>query len=710
MIQAKEKKGNGSAGHGLTGSIFGRGRSKNAQQRKNGKVAKSVYDLNFIDLIPVPVVFFDREFTIQFVNNPAAEVLTGAKESCLGQKCYDLFKFKFCNTPNCQACKAFADGNTYSSEVVVKSPKGDVFFRCYTIPVKDDSGEIIGAMEYFIDATRELTFGLEMGNLYGSIALGKPEARADYNKFDGLLRRHVKGTNMLLDSLLGLIMGQDQYFQKFAKGEKLERWKDQPESAHGCWKEMHSTFNDFIDSINNFMEEMQRLTRESAEGKLDTRGDASKFKGCWAEMMAGINSTLDSIIEPIDEVFRVLHMESQNDLTVKVTGDYKGDLSRLRDAVNESLNGRIDVMKTLKKVSNDLAGASAHLKQSAEQSREATEQIAASSQQVAKGASDQATSMQQTLSAVEKLVSAISQIAKGAQEQAEMIEKNVQVVNQVSQAINQVSASAKQTTTSSKDTSGAAQKGADMVQNTIKGMENIMKTMDSASEKVSGLGDRSREIGKIVATINDIADQTNLLALNAAIEAARAGEQGRGFAVVADEVRKLAERASASTKEIEELINNIQNGVQDTINAMTKGTEEVANGYELATRAGCSLDEILSKSKEMGKEVEQISSATQQLSNMSSEMVKLSDNISAIAEENTAITESMDETVKQVSKSVEEVAGVSEQNSASTEEVSAAAEQISAQSHEVVGSSTALQTMSGQFKELLSSYKLPESN
>ena len=220
MIPAKEKKGNGNAGQALTGSLFGHGRSKAAPSGKSGKAAKSIYNFSFIDLLPVPVVFFDREFTIQFINSPGVEILTGVRETCLGQKCYELFKFKFCNTPNCQACKAFADGNTYSSEVVVKAPKGDVFFRCYTVPVKDDSGEIIGAIEYFIDATRELTFALEMGNLYGNIALGKPEARADYKQFDGVLRKHVKGTNMLLDSLLGLIMAQNEYFIKDLTGRE----------------------------------------------------------------------------------------------------------------------------------------------------------------------------------------------------------------------------------------------------------------------------------------------------------------------------------------------------------------------------------------------------------------------------------------------------------------------------------------------------------
>jgi methyl-accepting chemotaxis protein len=248
-----------------------------------------------------------------------------------------------------------------------------------------------------------------------------------------------------------------------------------------------------------------------------------------------------------------------------------------------------------------------------------------------------------------------------------------------------------------------------MTRETVKGMESIKKTMDVVSGKVNGLGERSKEIGKIVSAIDDIADQTNLLALNAAVEAARAGEQGRGFAVVADEVRKLAERSSIATKEIADLIGGIQGGVADTVTAMEKGTKEVDGGYELANKAGQALDEILERAKDVGMQVEQISSAAEELTAMSTEMVKLTDNISAIVEENTAATEEMAATAKQVSKSVEGVAGVAEENSAATEQVSAAAEEISAQVEEVVASGGTLSQMGLDFEKLVAKYKLSDS-
>ena len=179
-----------------------------------------------------------------------------------------------------------------------------------------------------------------------------------------------------------------------------------------------------------------------------------------------------------------------------------------------------------------------------------------------------------------------------------------------------------------------------------------------------------------------------------------------GAAVVAGEVGKLAERSSTSTKEIAELIGGIQAGVSETITAMGKGTEQAAEGYEQATRAGGALEEILSRSKDMGEKVLMISAAMQELTHTSVEMVKLSDNISAVVEQNTAATEETSATTRQVAKSIESVAGVAEQNSAATQEVSASAEEITAQIQQMAESSKTMLTVAEEFKKQVSEQKV----
>ncbi len=230
--------------------------------------------------------------------------------------------------------------------------------------------------------------------------------------------------------------------------------------------------------------------------------------------------------------------------------------------------------------------------------------------------------------------------------------------------------------------------------------------MGIASKSVTDLGEQSNEIGKIVATIDDIAAQTNLLALNAAIEAARAGEQGRGFAVVADEVRKLAERSSGATKEIADLIEGIQKGVGEAVNAMEDGNKEVDDGYKLATDAGESLADILKTVQEVRAQVGKISAAAEGLNTLSTEMVKVTDGVSSVVQENTAAAEEMSASSDQVSKSIESVAGVSEENSAATQQVSASAEEMSAQVEEVVANAQSLAQMSDELKKSVSAFKM----
>jgi methyl-accepting chemotaxis protein len=163
-----------------------------------------------------------------------------------------------------------------------------------------------------------------------------------------------------------------------------------------------------------------------------------------------------------------------------------------------------------------------------------------------------------------------------------------------------------------KQATDRAKTGTEVVEQTVLVMNRIAQQVKSSAATVAGLGERSDQIGAIIGTIEDIADQTNLLALNAAIEAARAGEQGRGFAVVADEVRALAERTTRATREIGEMIKSIQSETREAVGAMEEGVREVENGTREAAKSGDSLQEILQQISEVTMQVNQIATAAEE--------------------------------------------------------------------------------------------------
>lgn len=220
------------------------------------------------------------------------------------------------------------------------------------------------------------------------------------------------------------------------------------------------------------------------------------------------------------------------------------------------------------------------------------------------------------------------------------------------------------------------------------------------------MGQRSDQIGAIVEAIDDIASQTNLLALNAAIEAARAGEHGKGFAVVADEVRKLAEKSAGATKEIGGLIKAIQQTVAEAVQAMNDSTREVDLGVERANEAGAALSNILDASETVNQQVESIAVAAQEMHSATEALTNAMDSVSAVVEENTASTEEMSASSSQFSLAIENIASISEENSAATEEVNAAAEEMSAQVEEVTASAQALNNMAMDLQQMVTRFKL----
>ncbi len=353
-----------------------------------------------------------------------------------------------------------------------------------------------------------------------------------------------------------------------------------------------------------------------------------------------------------------------------------------------------------------LSAASAQLASAAEQAGQATSQIATTVQQVARGNTQQTAGVTQTAGAMEQMKRAIDGVARGAQEQAGAVARVVGITERLSQAIGQVAGNAQTVTQESAAAAEAAQSGAHTVADTIQGMNSIKAKVGVSAAKVREMGERSDQIGAIVETIDDIASQTNLLALNAAIEAARAGEHGKGFAVVADEVRKLAERASAATKEIGGLISGMQRTVADAVRAMDEGAREVENGATAANQAGAALADILKAAQAVKQQATAALQASEQMGTLSSQLIEATEGVSAVVEENTAATEEMAAGSTEILQAIEGIASVSEENSAAVEQVSAGAEQMSAQVEEVSASAGSLSHMADQLKRVVGQFKL----
>jgi methyl-accepting chemotaxis protein len=257
-------------------------------------------------------------------------------------------------------------------------------------------------------------------------------------------------------------------------------------------------------------------------------------------------------------------------------------------------------------------------------------------------------STQDVAAATAQIAGSAENTASGMQQQSSQIELISAAIEELSSSVDEVARKSTDASTAALSSGKTAGEGTKVVEDTIEGMGQINQAVSAGSESVSKLGERGEQIGEVIAVINDIADQTNLLALNAAIEAARAGEHGRGFAVVADEVRKLADRTTKATEEVTVSITAIQNDTEQAVKKMAEGTERVQRGVELATEAGTSLSTIRTSAQELEQMVSSIAAAAE-------EQAAASNDISRNVQEINVASREANESAKQSIDAVHEL-------------------------------------------------------
>lgn len=414
----------------------------------------------------------------------------------------------------------------------------------------------------------------------------------------------------------------------------------------------------------------------------------------------------NSLIRPLMDMSRAAGRIAAGDLTETLRSKAKGEVGCLVSAFNEMVENLRDIISGVAESAQNVAATSEELFSTSSESAKVAEQVANAIQEIARGVAEQAVSVTETMETMGQANESIRQISAGAGKQADNVTVTASMAGQMANSISEVADSAQTVAVSAEKTKAAADKGENAVKMTIEGMDGVKKKVFETADKIRLLGEHSQQIGEIIQVIDDIAEQTNLLALNAAIEAARAGEHGKGFAVVADEVRKLAERSSRATGEIANLVTTIQKLTAGTVTAMEEGTGEVEQGAFLAMDAGNALKEILNMVDDTYRQVQNISAAAEEISAGSQKVVKAIENVSAITEENTASTGELNTASSRVAMAMENIASINQESSAAAEEVSASTEEMSASIHEISGTSGRLAEMAEELRKMVDRFTL----
>jgi len=343
--------------------------------------------------------------------------------------------------------------------------------------------------------------------------------------------------------------------------------------------------------------------------------------------------TARGMTSPLRRVMELARKVSRGDFDAVAEGRFSGEMEELKGVIERmvvSLKAKIAEAETMSCEANEEARCAGEAREEAEKARSMAE--VAKREGMLEVAESLGYVVESIIAASGELESQVEQVGKGAAHQRDRLREVVEAIAQMTSTVLDVAKNASRAAQSADDTKSKASSGAAVVADSMRSIDRVNAVSADLKGAMSALGEQTQAIGRVMSVISDIADQTNLLALNAAIEAARAGEAGRGFAVVADEVRKLAEKTMTATKEVGQAVVSIQQSVSGNIHNVDKAAEAVAEATELAGKSGEVLREILQLAEASAREVAGIAAAAEEQSAAAEEINRAMNEVSGVVE------------------------------------------------------------------------------
>jgi methyl-accepting chemotaxis protein len=525
---------------------------------------------------------------------------------------------------------------------------------------KDLIADILPPPDYIIESylvAFELTHETDKTVLDQKIDYLQNKLEKEYND------RHEYWVQNLPEGQLKKAMVEDSYDPaqefygtvnaEFIPAIKAGNLRKADDLINGSLKQSYEKHRKYIDQVVSMATDQNAESEEFAKGEILKRTISLAIVALLS-ILAGLflfNYVTSKVIENIVRTKDMLKdiSEGEGDLTKRLDADYDDEIGELAQWFNKFVDRIEKIVATIAQNANNLVMVAEELSESSEKVNASASQASMTVQEIARGGQSLSTSAADTYQQSNILIESIKTIASSAHDSA----ANATEVNNI------------------------ARQGEESARFAAEKMDMIKSSVSSSAEVVLDLGQKSRQINEVIDVINDISEQTNLLALNAAIEAARAGEAGKGFAVVADEVRKLAEQSKSATKQIEEMIEEIAESTRNTVETMNVGTKEVEEGSKIVEEALSSLGIISGRISNLVDQIDKIGESTA---------------------EQLASSEKVQQAISDVSSIAEESAASSEEVAASTEQTTSAMQRISESAQELAANADELMRIVGQFK------------